>query len=486
MGKYLNPIARLGEIKYSYLFPLITTLICYALSEIYANMIARNPMVAGMYVIFMSVGLIIYFSFRDGVRGGIITSVITIGYYLYIIYTRNYTGQQLTSGLITSTILGAIFLSLSVIIGYLKQTIDKLIEREADARRRLEAIIEQLPIGVIITNESGKLVHQNKKTEAILGMKLPSQFSFKDPPLLLGKSNTIEKVDPEDVPILDVLASKKPIIDKEYVIYRKNGTKSFLQVSASVIRNRKGKVIAATEIINDITSQKELEQLKDEFISIASHELKTPITTIKGFTEIMLKQAEKEKKATFSNYLSKMNYQIDRTTVLVNELLDVSRIQSGKLDLKKESINFSIFVKEIVDDLQQILPTHSIILQNDINGVMVSIDKYRLNQVISNLITNAVKYSPQSDNVLVNLTKKGDKVIFTIKDYGIGISKRDLDLIFDRFYQAKTQNRPSASGLGLGLYIATEIIKRHSGRIWAESSKGNGSTFSFEIPIKEK
>lgn len=441
-------------------------------------------MAVGSYIIFVSVGLIIYFSFRDGIRGGVITSAITILYYLLIIYTRNYSGQMLVSALITTTILGIIFLILSGTIGWLKQTIDSLIEQEADARRRLEAIIEQLPIGVIITDEKGKLVHQNKKTEAILGMKLPPQLSFTDPALLQNTANN-DIYNPRDIPIADVLANKKPIIDKEYTVKRKSGKMSYLQVSASVIRNKNGKVIAATEIINDVTAQKELEQLKDEFISIASHELKTPITTIKGFTEIMLKQSEKEKKKTFINYLTKMNYQVDRTTVLVNELLDVSKIQSGKLDLKKEVIEYSSFVREIVEDLQQITTTHSIIFSNSVGKALVNIDKYRLNQVISNLITNAVKYSPQADKVQVNLTKKGDKVMLAVKDYGIGISKKDLAYVFDRFFQAKTQIRQSASGLGLGLYIASEIIKRHDGKIWAESAPKKGSTFYFDIPIEK-
>jgi PAS domain S-box-containing protein len=480
--RYLNPLDHLGDTHYSFIFPLVTTVSAYILSEALAYLELHDPMAVGSYAIFLSVGLIIYFAFREGLLGGMVTTIITIFYYIYIIATRHYSGGALRAGLETTAILAGIFLVLAGVIGWLKQNIDKLIEREADEKRRLEEILQQLPIGVLVTDATGKLTHQNKRFAKIMGLKIPDDFEFGKKVLLKSSRNNI-LVEPSDSPLMEVLQSKKAVEDRDFIVDKKDGNKAYVQVSASIIRNKRGEVIAATEIINDISRQKELESLKDEFISIASHELKTPLTTIKGFTEILVTQSKKDHLRSYTNFLTKMNYQVDRITALVNDLLDVSKIQSGKLELSKEEIKFGSFLKETVEDLQQVIPTHKIVLKNGTNGQIVSADKYRLNQVLTNLITNAAKYSPNAKKIVVTSTASKKYITLNVQDYGIGISEKDMAYVFDRFFQAQSTQRQSASGLGLGLYITSEIVNKHGGKIWAESKEGKGSTFSFNLPV---
>lgn len=242
--------------------------------------------------------------------------------------------------------------------------------------------------------------------------------------------------------------------------------------------------------IEDITEKKaierhrQIEQQKDEFIAQASHELKTPITTIKGYTDILTKQFEKANQHKYLPYVSKMNFQINRLTALINELLDVSKIQAGKLSLHKEDIDIDKFIKDIATDMQQTSEKHHLTFEGNVKNKMINVDKYRLSQVIVNLIANAIKYSPKSDKVIIKTKLFKKQIIISVQDFGIGISEKDQARVFDRFFQARTHIRESSFGLGLGLYISSEIVKRHRGKIWVDSIKGKGSTFYFKLPIK--
>lgn len=171
--RFLNPIRQLGVKRYSIWLSFFVSLAVILLSEVYAYGIAKNPLVVSKYIIFVHVAMIIYFSFRNGIKGGITAVIFAIAYYFYIIDSRDYTGQRLTSGIETTIILTFLFLALAVVIGWLKQSLDTLIGREKDERRRLQAIIEQLPVGVVITDKDGYVIEVNKKVDQLLGMKLP-------------------------------------------------------------------------------------------------------------------------------------------------------------------------------------------------------------------------------------------------------------------------------------------------------------------------
>jgi len=231
----------------------------------------------------------------------------------------------------------------------------------------------------------------------------------------------------------------------------------------------------------ELDKSKEIERRKDEFIHLTSHELKTPVTTIKAFNQLLERYFTEIKDKKAMDYLVRMDKQIERLTRLINELLDTSRIQSGKLQLNEERFPLDEMVNETVEDMRSIVSHHKIILKG---GTKASVkgDRYRLSQVLINLLNNAVKYSPGTDRVVVKLDKQDHQATISVQDFGIGIPKSEQKKIFERFYRIQNEKNPSFPGLGLGLYIAAEIIKRHGGEIGAESS-GRGSTFIFTLPV---
>jgi PAS domain S-box-containing protein len=475
---YLNPIEHLGDKRYSIWFPLLTMLAVCVLSEIYAYGIARDPMVVGIYAIFLFVALILYFSFREGIVAGYIASGITILYYFYIIYTRHYHGQQEVAGVETTIILAISYFAIASIIGWLKQVIDSLIEKQTDEKRRLQAIIQQLPVGVFITNSKGVLEQTNKKLEEILGHDRAKRMQV--------GHNVIEVVKPGDTmntnewPIVEALTKKKSVKSKEYQI-NVNGKEKYVNVSASVVNNKDGKVIAAASIVTDITLHKELEARKDEFLNIASHELKTPLTSLNLYIELLNKKMQNSDDKSLIQIIKSVKYQTDRLGDLVSDLLDVSRLQTGKLLFSKEEFIIEDLIQEIIDALQPGMKQKIIFEKKKTNKVVA--DRFRIYQVLTNLITNAIKYSGEEKEIKIYSKPSGDMVEISVKDNGIGVSKDEHHKIFERLYQVRDDSHKIFAGFGMGLYISKQIIEGHKGKIWVESEPGKGSTFYFTIPL---
>lgn len=259
-----------------------------------------------------------------------------------------------------------------------------------------------------------------------------------------------------------------------------NGTYRFFVMKADPLKDNKGKIIRWFGVSTDIDDQKKDMEKKDEFISMASHELKTPVTTLKAYTEILLMEAEK----TTDNHseqimLQKMDNQINKLTNLIGDLLDVSKSNSGQLKLEIEKIDFNQLVMEVVNVMQLTIKTHKIELKLAKTETVES-DRNRLSQVITNLISNAVKYSPNAKKINIHTENLGHEIKLCVCDQGIGIPASEQPKLFSRFFRVSKNNYP---GLGLGLYICNEIIKRNSGRMEFVSEEGKGSTFCFTLPV---
>ncbi|WP_345948311.1 PAS domain S-box protein [Mucilaginibacter sp. PAMB04274] len=232
----------------------------------------------------------------------------------------------------------------------------------------------------------------------------------------------------------------------------------------------------------DITEQKQLQQQKDEFIGIASHELKTPVTSIKAYTQVLQAVFQREGDEKKANMLNKMNAQVDRLTSLIGDLLDVTKIQSGRLQFNDDYFDFGALAGELIEDLQRTTTKHQIITELQ-PGITVYADRDRIGQVITNLITNAIKYSPLADKIIIKTTVEGDELNLCVQDFGIGISADKKDRVFEQFYRVSGDKQHTFPGLGLGLYISSEIIQREGGRIWVNSVVGEGSTFCISLPL---
>lgn len=223
------------------------------------------------------------------------------------------------------------------------------------------------------------------------------------------------------------------------------------------------------------------EQRKNDFISIASHELKTPITSMSVFTELLKKRTVSMKDKQITHYIEKIQEQIAKQTSLINDLLDISKMQAGKIDLQKAPFDMNSIVRETVETVQTTTKTHKLIIRGHAKSKVFG-DKQRIGQVLINFISNAIKYSPQADKVIITIRQQRQYVTVTVQDFGIGIARRHHKKIFTRFYRAREGDR-SFPGLGIGLYITFEIIRRHEGKVWVESAEGKGAKFVFTLPI---
>lgn len=261
------------------------------------------------------------------------------------------------------------------------------------------------------------------------------------------------------------------------------GTPKWWDVLVAPVYDASGAVERLVCVSRDITELKELERQKDEFIGIASHELKTPVTSIKGSIQIIDRLLKDQSYEMVSTFLGKAELHVNKLTGLINDLLDISKIEAGKLEY-----NFSAFsVREIIEDaVEQVshqAKNHVIRIEGNLDQTVYG-DKVRLEQVVSNLLSNAIKYSPEANEVILSLEKEKDFVKISVTDFGIGIPKEKLPNVFERFFRVEEASH-QFQGLGLGLYICAEIVRRHGGKIEAKSAKGKGSTFIFTVPAEK-
>ncbi len=225
-----------------------------------------------------------------------------------------------------------------------------------------------------------------------------------------------------------------------------------------------------------------LDEKKNEFISIASHELKTPLTSIKAFTKLALDAGVSESSQRVLRYLEKINGQAGKLQLLIQQLLDVSKIESGKLDYNMQTVVWNDYVHEVISILEQMIPSHPIIWEPCEQNVTVMIDALRIEQVFTNLVTNAAKYSSQDSAITIQCIVEDGVLCISVIDEGIGIAEENLAKIFEKYFR-ESAVIAKYSGFGMGLYISADIIAEHGGKIWALRNEQEGSTFRFTLPV---
>lgn len=218
---------------------------------------------------------------------------------------------------------------------------------------------------------------------------------------------------------------------------------------------------------------------KDEFIGVAGHELRTPITTVKAYLQLL-----EEQDGLPQPFIDKALRQVNKLNRLIIDLLDVSRIRAGKLEYNMIPCFLLPLIRESVDTIHRIHPTHTLSTELPEEDIVITADGSKIEQVLINLLINAVKYSREGTEIILAVKKAGNRVIVSVRDQGIGIDPEHLQMIFHRYYRVQTV-KDMAAGLGIGLYISKEIVERHAGAIWAESEQGRGSIFYFSLPLPE-
>ncbi len=274
---------------------------------------------------------------------------------------------------------------------------------------------------------------------------------------------------------------KKKGFQHEVRLKNKEGIYRWFYSVGEPVLDAEKKVSKWVGSLTDIHEQKLKEERKDEFISIASHELKTPLTTAKAYLQ-MLELYLDENNEEAALYVKKANQAVNRLNELIGELLDVSKISFGKIIYTISTFNFNDMVNSTVENIQLISPRHTIIKTGKVYDEVTG-DKDRLQQVVINLLTNAIKYSPGSDKVFITVEQQNDMINVSVRDTGIGIAKQSLHKIFEKYHRIE-EHAVHFQGLGIGLYISYEIIKRHHGKLWADSEPGIGSIFYFSLPVR--
>ncbi len=226
------------------------------------------------------------------------------------------------------------------------------------------------------------------------------------------------------------------------------------------------------------------QRLKNEFIGMASHELKTPVTSIKAFAQVLQSRFAKAGDLESAQLLLKMDGQLEKLTSLIGDLLDVTKLETGKLQFHRKFFDLKDLVSEIVEEMQRTTERHKIQIKLG-SPVNLYGDRDRIGQTLTNLLTNAIKYSPKANKIVVSTKADKKEATVCIQDFGVGIPKEAQGKVFDQFYRVAGRNEETYSGMGLGLYVSKEIINRHNGRIWLESEKGKGSKFYFALPISK-
>jgi len=358
---------------------------------------------------------------------------------------------------------------------------------DVNARReRWEAVFRFTDEGIVIFDRSGIIVGFNPASTDI------TQWTTAD---AIGKPfGSIIKTAVTDnhtagvSPLARVLGEGVTIANSEQLIESRNGGRIWTEISYSPIFDDSGRVTSGIAIIRNTQKDREIEEIKSDFISIVSHELRTPLTAIKGFLSMVIKTDFGPLNDKQSHYLTRVYQSNQRMIDLVEDLLDVSYIASGKINLTINPVGLDNVITEVVSELTGKGEANEILIKVKRHAKLplVLADETRLHQIMLNLLDNAIKYSMPGSVVQIDCTIQGDELITTITDQGVGIGKGQIDRLFTKFGRIYNPMSVQAGGSGLGLYIVKNLVESHGGRIWVTSQEGKGSKFRFSVPIAKQ
>lgn len=354
-----------------------------------------------------------------------------------------------------------------------------------------------LPVAAYTCDAEGYLTSFNSAAENLWGRKPEIGSDLWSGSWKTSKPNG-EFMPSDELPLAKAIRNGLAINGEQIIIHRPDGSTAAVHAYPAAIFDQAGQLTGAIDILIDIPVQvkndegplsaelktlyekiRRLEAREHEFIGLASHELKTPITSLGCYLQVAHRALSNDDPNKI--FISKALQQMDKLCRLVNDLLYASR-EDGQLLLSFARFDLIELTNELVEVMRFTSPSHRIEFSTSVAQLFVVADKTRIEQVILNIVANAVKYSPGSDRVQVSVSATGDKAIVAIQDFGIGINKEQQAYIFTKFYRVQ-EPRSTISGFGIGLYICDQIIIQHQGKLWVESRPEKGSTFCFEIPV---
>lgn len=353
------------------------------------------------------------------------------------------------------------------------------------SEQRLQGILDTMAEGVGVIDLQGQLIYANPMAQQILGLSesIIKDRTYDDPQWQnLRLDGT--PLPSEEHPMAIMLSTGKPVYDHEIGVQPPERDRFYISINAAPIFDKEGNLSGGIGTFMDVTTRRMITQGKDDFISIASHELKTPVTSLKASLQLLQRSHEKLSAENRDKLLNQSIISLDKLSHLITDLLDTSRIEQGHLKLDKKSF----ILEELFEDCRAIIAQNTpqkIIFEGDTSYILEA-DHQQIGQVMANFITNAIKYAPESENIIIRADKMDNNEIkISVIDTGPGIPPQKLKHLFERYYRTNYHGQ-KFTGLGLGLYISAEIIKNHGGQIGVDSEEGKGSIFWFTLPLKEQ
>lgn len=346
------------------------------------------------------------------------------------------------------------------------------------AKQNLEVAVEAANMGIWEIDLTTNHVYRNLRHDEIYGYEtMQPEWTVE-----IASSHLVEEDKPLFAAGMATMMQTGNLL-MEFRVKRPNDEVNWLQAMGRLFYDKENKPVRAAGVVMDITERKVLERQKEAFIGIASHELKTPVTSIKAYAQILHAQFLEDKNLVAASMLEKLDKQVDRLTNLIKDLLDMTQIAEGKLPLHEEELNLNEIIEKLTEEMQRSEARHRII--NELQPLpVITADKERIEQVITNLVSNALKYSPDADTVIIRTESNASTVTVSVQDFGIGMSIEAQQKVFERFFRANDSKTSTFPGLGLGLFISSEIINRHKGHLWVTSTENQGSVFYFSLPLK--
>ncbi|MFL5446852.1 MAG: ATP-binding protein [Myxococcales bacterium] len=361
---------------------------------------------------------------------------------------------------------------------------DRLDRARAQAEERaaqMLAVFQADPNGIALFDANGVLRFVSPRVAELFGTNLDAFLGKHHDEAfrvdLRGDGNNEELM----LQMRSIFADREHPSTDEFLVRKTN---RWIRRSSTPVRSESGAYLGRMFVYMDVTAEKQLDRERSEFLTVAAHELRTPLTPLSMYLQGIERRLARGLPIE-PELVVKARRQVGRLSRLVEDLLDVSRLESGRLTLSRDRVALDQIVSEVVSDFRAAAPQHEIVLRRPTRGVQAMGDRERLEQVVVNLVQNAIKYSPQGGRVEVSVERNGSQARVTVTDEGIGIPKDEQRHIFERFFRAQNATTRNYGGLGIGLYVSNEIVERHGGAFEVVSEPGKGTTFGFTIPLDE-
>ncbi len=357
----------------------------------------------------------------------------------------------------------------------------QLFRHVVEEKGRIEALVNSSGDGILMTDKKFCLILINVVVERLFQIHAAQLHGKHLVEFVDAQKDKLKDFDLVKRLVYQIVTSPESTIIEEFSLV---SPPKILKIVGNPVLGEKKEVIGHMIVLHDITQEKRLEQMRDDFVSMIVHDLKNPLAGVIGFTEIMLGKAKKRGLEDFEQFLTKILYQANTLHEMVNNILEVHKMEDGSMELQKDVTNFEDIVNNAIRQVEMSAKQKGIIITAEMTSELppVFVDQTKMIRLFANILSNGIKYTPEQGQIRIHTTLQDDVILTGITDTGKGIPSEYLDTIFDRFAQIDRKKQGKAASVGLGLYFCKLVVEAHGGKIWAESEEGKGSTFYFTIP----